>query len=522
MTVPNPSLLPPQTPDEKPSPFKSVRKIVRRFTQNKSGAIAIIFGLTLIPILLGAGAAVDYSRAMKVKNRLSNALDAAALAVGASSETDSTILKKIADDFFKANFPATELGVPGTLNVVVTNKKVTLSASASLDTVIMGLAGFHTVSVSSNVEVIKELRGLEVVMVLDNTGSMNSSGKLATLKTAAAQLVNTLTGEQPDPTKLKFGLVPFSAAVNVGSQYQNSGWIDTGKLNSLHGIQFAGNENVFTMFNKISNKSWNGCVEARPTPHDVLDTTPTTSNGDTLWVPYFAPDEPDYNAAQANGYGSYPNNYMSDQVTSSNNNLTFRQALETKYNNTSVNGAGPHYNCANAPLSPLNGNISTTLTAINNMTAGGYTLIPLGLAWGWRVISPGSPFTQGVAYDDEDTDKAIILLTDGLNNIGSKNNHNKSRYNGYGFVQQGRLDTTSSSQAQAKLDTKTTELCTNIKATGVIVYTITFQLNNTATQNLFRNCATDPSKYFNSPTNSQLAATFQAIAKDLGKLRISK
>lgn len=490
------------------------------FSWSRSGSIAIMFGIAVIPILIAAGAAVDFSRALVVKNRLGQALDAAALAVGSSKETDDAVLTQLAKDYFAANYPASEIGVPGTINVSIVNKTVTLSGSATLDTSIMNIAGINHLNVDATVEVVKELRGLEVVMVLDNTGSMNNDGKLAALKTAATTLIDTLAAEQPDPNMLKYGLVPFSAAVNVGTQYQNSGWIDTGKSNSLHGIQFKNTANVFTMFNKINNKSWNGCVEARPAPYDVQDTIPTT--GDTLWVPYFAPDEPDDHAADDNGYDDYPNNYIGDNVNSSNTNLVTRQKKKNKYNSQTVSGSGPHYNCSNAPLTPLTSNATEIKNSINAMTADGYTLIPLGLAWGWRLISPEAPFTQGVAYNDDDTDKAIILLTDGLNNIGKRDNHNRSRYNGYGYVAQGRLGTTDEDDAQDALDARTATLCTNIKAKGIILYTITFQLSDSSTQNLFRNCATDSSKYFNSPSSSDLQTSFEAIAKDLGKLRISR
>jgi hypothetical protein len=37
-----------------------------------------------------------------------------------------------------------------------------------------------------------------------------------------------------------------------------------------------------------------------------------------------------------------------------------------------------------------------------------------------------------------------------------------------------------------------------------------------------RGCATDPEMYYNSPSNSELDAIFQDIAKGLADLRISK
>lgn len=491
---------------------------LRRFGWSRSGSIAIIFGITIIPILIAAGAAVDFTRAIVVKNRLGQALDAAALAVGASKETDDAVLRQLAKDYFAANYPASELGVPGTISVSIVNKVVTLSGSAQLDTSIMNIAGISKLDVDATVEVVKELRGLEVVMVLDNTGSMNSSGKLSSLKTAATTLVDTLAAEQPDPNLLKFGLVPFAASVNVGSQYENSGWIDKLKKNSLHGIQFKNSKNVFTMYAKFNNKTWNGCVEARPTPYDTQDTVPTT--GDTLFVPYFAPDEPDSDAANNAGYW-YGNNYVNDNVNN-NLNVVVRQEKKNKYNNQTVNSDGPHFNCTNAAVTPLTGSTAQIKSSINSMVASGNTVIPIGLAWGWRLISPEAPFTEGSAYDDNDTDKAIILLTDGVNDIGNLNNHNKSWYNGYGYASQGRLGVTTSSAAHAELNNRVTQLCTNIKNKGITLYTITFKLNDTTTQNLFRNCASDSTKYFNSPSSSDLQSSFEAIAKDLGKLRISK
>lgn len=493
---------------------------LKRFRKDRAGAVAIIFGLALIPIMLAAGAAIDYSRALVVKNRLGQALDAAALAVGASSETDNDVLKKIAEDYFKANYPAAELGVPGELVFAATDKTVSLSANAKLSTAVMGIAGYQDLNIGASVKVVKELRRLEVVMVLDNTGSMNSSGKLSALKTAAKQLVNTLAAEQPNEDMLKFALVPFAATVNVGTQYLNSGWIDTAGANSLHGSQFQSSNNVFTIFNKLQNKSWNGCVEARPAPHDTQDTAPTAADGDTLWVPYYAPDEPDNQAAWNQGYNSYPNNFLDDETNTSS--LTVRQRRVNKYNNEWVSGDGPHFNCRTATITPLTGNKNQIISSIDAMIGAGSTVVPIGLAWGWRVVSPGEPFTQGRAYTDPDTNKAIILLTDGKNDIGNLNNHNKSFYSGYGHIAQGRLGTTNSSQAHAELDARVTTLCNNIKANGIIIYTITFKLNNATTQQVFRNCASDTSKYFNSPSNSQLQETFNAIAKDLGSLRISR
>ena len=72
------------------------------------------------------------------------------------------------------------------------------------------------------------------------------------------------------------------------------------------------------------------------------------------------------------------------------------------------------------------------------------------------------------------------------------------------------------------LNAKTAALCTNINAQEIRLYTITFQVSSSSTQDLMRGCATDPEMYYNSPSNSELDAIFQDIAKGLADLRISK
>ena len=74
--------------------------------------------------------------------------------------------------------------------------------------------------------------GLELVLVLDNTGSMTQDNKLTSLKTAATTLVNILTGGQNSVPKLWMGLVPFSQAVNIGTTYTS--WMDTTYDNTLN------------------------------------------------------------------------------------------------------------------------------------------------------------------------------------------------------------------------------------------------------------------------------------------------
>jgi hypothetical protein len=76
------------------------------------------------------------------------------------------------------------------------------------------------------------------------------------------------------------------------------------------------------------------------------------------------------------------------------------------------------------------------LQTIKNMKADGYTHVAEGVGWGLRVLSPGEPFTEGRPYNDE-TKKAMVLLTDGENTFQSQSNHNLSTYTAYGYLEPG-------------------------------------------------------------------------------------
>ena len=139
-----------------------------------------------------------------------------------------------------------------------------------------------------------------------------------------------------------------------------------------------------------------------------------------------------------------------------------------------------------------------------------------------------APFTEGAAYTDEKWVKAIVLLTDGENDVSEGGNGiNESVYNAFGYAKNGHLGNTNGSNAKATLDNKTLTVCTAIKNVitdpdkAIRLYTIGFQVSS-ASQTLLKNCASKPDMFYNSPTNDQLAAIFQDIAQGLSELRIAQ
>ena len=504
-------------------PRLSFSRFMRRFARSNSGNVAVIFGIVLIPLLTAIGGAIDLSRAMLAEQRLASALDATALAVGANETMSEQELQVLAQDFFNANYPEDLIGTPGPITLSIDDGVVDISGTTHLDTTLLKLIDINYINVAAETQVMRASKTLEVAMVLDNTGSMGRSGKLGALKSATQIFVNTLfAGEETHP-KLKIGLVPFSQAVNVGTDKAGEFWIDSNAQSSIHGENFdddgAGNPvNIFNLYDDLTDKDWNGCVETRPEPLDELDTEPSLANGDSLWVPYFYPDEP---GSRGNASSSYANSYLDDDVPGGTS-YEDRQKNWSKFAGGNAHRDGPHWGCEVAPITPLTNHKSTLNSAVSRFIARGYTHIPVGLAWGWRVVSPEEPFTEGTAYEDTDTEKAIVLLTDGYNTLQRQYTHNESYYSAYGYVNEGRLGTTNYNNAVSQLDPKTSTICENIKDAGIRLYTITFQLEDGPIKDLMRSCASSTSLYYDSPSNSELQSVFEAIAKDLANLRITK
>ncbi|WP_431557951.1 pilus assembly protein TadG-related protein [Methyloceanibacter sp.] len=498
---------------------------VRLLCRNEKGNVAVLFGLAIIPIVLGVGVAIDYGRALTVRSHMGDAADAAALAIGSWPGLSEAELKVKAQQFFTANYPPSELGSAGAINVSLSGDDIFVSVSGSVPTTFMKLANINSVDVGATTKVTKRERNIELALVLDTTGSMDSGGKMSAMQNAAKKMVQDLFKGKSTSDSLKISVVPFAAAVNVGSDKKNESWIDKNAKSDVAWEDFKSGVKVFDLYDDLKNRKWEGCVRERDgSAYELTDATP--SSGDSLFAPYLAPDEPDDDHDDGDYYG---NNYIDDGDCGTSQSWKRKpnacQRFTGKYDNATVNSSskGPDLNCPPRAITPLTNNQGQVISAIEELQPKGNTVIPAGLLWGWRVLSPNEPFTGGKPYDDEKWVKAIVLLTDGENYVGGGNgNHNGSSYSAFGYASEDHLGNKSGSNATSTLNSKLATVCSNVKAKGIQIYTIGFQLNSSTTQNLLKNCATKPDMYYNSPSNEQLATVFSDIAQGLGELRIAQ
>jgi Flp pilus assembly protein TadG len=520
---------------------------IRTFWRDRRGGVAVMSGMAIVAILLAAGVAVDFLRGSAQRRELDAALDAAALAVGAASITDTEQLQDLVRKYLAINYNGLGFSVADLeISVEITDETVTIAAEQDMPTTLMKLASIDTMTIASYAEVTRHQPKTELVLVLDNTGSMDNGGKLEALKEAAGELTDVLFGDETESDTLKMAVVPFSTTVNVGPQYTDADWLDHNGLNPISHLNFVdSSKHNSWAWGQLANMDWNGCVEQRRVgtgiDYDIDDTTPDTANPDTLFPVYFAPDEPtDSNyASRQSGYGSgFVNSYLADwrsseSVTTStkrSTSLDTRQRRYEKYVGTYASGDGPGALCTIAPITPLTGSKQTVADALENMIADGYTNIASGVGWGLRVLSSSVPFTEGAAYEDDDWQKVMVVMTDGENDWGSSlSNMNGSYYGGYGYPSQSatRLGMSSISDHDGVLDARTIAACNEVKAAGqsdnrITVYTITFGSIDNESREMMEDCASDSEKYFHAPDNATLQDVFEDIASSIKTIYLSK
>lgn len=464
----------------------------KQFRSNQEGSAVPFIGLSIFMLVAATGSAVDMGRIQIVQSRMQSSLDAAGLAVGATIST--TNIQNETNKYFFANYPTGYLGSTIT-HLTATpngdNSLINLSAQASLDMTFMKVLGINSVNVTANTQVVRQSKGMELVLVIDTTGSMSESAgggvsKMSAAKTAAITLLDTLFGVNNDTVpNLWVGLVPFSQAVNIGTAHANWTVPDT--------------------FNWGST-SWYGCVDAREANgRDVTDDPPSVA----LFPKYYYPCDGN------NGW------YGSD---SSRKNCAITNPMRYR-SNIGPGTYGPNLNCP-TPITQLVAEKSTVKAAINAMQARGNTHINLGAVWGWRLISPRWRDLWGGQMDVEDMPldyntalmyKVMVLMSDGDNVIS-----NSSR-GAYWYLSSNKLGTTNQSTAQSRLNDRTLQVCNSMKANDIIIYTIALGSNvSTTGRNLLRDCATSPDHYFLSPTTNDLQTIFRQIGDSLANLRISQ
>ncbi|MGF6932435.1 hypothetical protein OKW41_001574 [Paraburkholderia sp. UCT70] len=455
-----------------------------------------------------------------------------------------------------------------------------------------GSTGSNDMQVAASNEVARNPQTeLELALVLDNTGSMAqtpsgsgtttlSAEKISGLKTAANALLSQLFS-QSGSSQYYIGIVPFASTVNVGKTPSWKGasgatisasltpgtWLKQAFSYNSANVSMSGTPTVSLSGSTWawSGSGWGGCVaEPRDSSGNLAalayspsSTTASSTSPNLQFTPYY------YNVPPA-GLALYTQTGSGSNKTCTTNSpvtkipTTIEKGTEgtctttsstlpvSQWEQTSTNSAytlNQNNLCIGTPVTFLTNDSTQLPAAINAMQPAGNTIIPLGLLWGWRMLSSNwagtwnqrSTITTPLPLPESTMglQRVLILMTDGENDVTASYvpGQEVTHFNGLSGVGTNSLhapfvastDYSSGTLASGTINLKDINsyqaaVCTAIKNAGITIYTIAFGSGAAANTGL-QSCAS-PGDYYTASSNSALNSVFQQIASNIGMLTL--
>jgi len=224
------------------------RTALRRFlVRDQRGTFAVFSLFVFLAMLLVAGLAIDLMRHETVRLRMQGVTDRAVLAATSLRQTPSSATpEQILTAYFAAEGLSAQLGDQYSIvDDPEDGRTITVVPTATVPSLFMRLVGIDSFAVATPAaaqEAVGNRTRVELVMVLDVSGSMNGQGKIGAMREAAAQLAATLLADNEDGA-MAVTLVPYDT------------WVlpPAGFLNSFTNITGTGACNDWTVWNIITN-----------------------------------------------------------------------------------------------------------------------------------------------------------------------------------------------------------------------------------------------------------------------------
>jgi len=342
------------------------RNFLSRFAREEDGVFLVFSVYVFLIILIIGGIGIDLMRYERDRSELQNTMDRAVLAAADLDQLQSP--EAVVTDYF------TKAGLSEYLTSVTVEegdgyRVVSGTATADIDTLFMHMTGVDTLSANTASTAEERIDGVEISLVLDVSGSMNSNSKLSNLKSAANDFIDEMVDNTEDGN-LSISIIPYATQVSAPSFFFDE-FITTGVNNYSNCINFESSD----------------FLETGVDPSETYERT-------MHFDPWKTRDGRD-----------------DDPV-----NLVTNPVCEAK---------------ASREMMIMQKDAATLKTFISNLTATGNTSIDIGMKWGTALVDPSMRpvVTNLIAagevdndfvdlpkdYDDTDTLKVIVLMTDGKN-----------------------------------------------------------------------------------------------------------
>jgi Flp pilus assembly protein TadG len=266
--------------------------MLARFLDNTRGGVAPLAAVVALPLMIGVGVAMDYSKVNAARSAFQVALDSTALMLSKDAAMESNDqLQTEATNTFNALFSHPDVA-PSSVHVTPTfttsgGSTLTLTGNATVNTSFISVIA-STVNISATSVSTWGNTRLRVALVLDNTGSMTDSDKIGALKTASHNLLTQLQAAAVHPEDVYVSIVPFVKDVNVGPSNYNQPWVRWDLWDEVNGkcsnTTYKNKTNCVShskVWTPANHNTWNGCVTDRDQNFDTTNDAPVA--GATLY-----------------------------------------------------------------------------------------------------------------------------------------------------------------------------------------------------------------------------------------------
>lgn len=530
---------------------------LQNFLNEEHGAGTVFMVLLLPAFLALAGLAIDAANAYRTRAILQGAADAASLAATLSLP-DTNAAAAAAINYAKMNLPnngpvlaaadveagnwnaATQTFTKGgtPTNSVRVTTRMTATNGNALPTAFLKIIGIDHWDISAQAISVADQPKLWVALVLDNSGSMcqdashptisgpcptpYADSKITALKTGANNLVTTLKKAAAHPGDVQVSIVPFTKNVGLGTAYVNASWLNWSDFNRAPPAVPTASVGPNSSCPWTTNSNGYAC---QVSPANGAPTT-TKIPASGAYAGYICPTADKnghyyngcYNSVKISGSGTttkYSHTWISNAKSTWTGCVMDRdQAFDTLDTLPSTGGTmfWPENN-QDCPISTLTAMHALTTDSdlsffsgqINALSANGWTNQAIGVDTGWLTITPGMPLNPVPPALPADTQRYIVLFSDGFNTFDrwTKSPNGNVR------------DTVA--------DARTEAACDNAKKEGVVIFTVYVDLaGTTGASDVLEHCASEPKSdyYFPLTTANGIITTFDKIGQRIMKMRL--
>lgn len=436
---------------------------LRRLLKDQQGNVAVISALMLLPMLILAGGATDIARYEAFRAQLQDGVDRAVLA--AASLTQQKSIESTAAEYLKSVDFIDDVELEFDYEVALNSRAVTITATYNMATAFLPLIGIETVPIVAVASAAERRPKLEISLMLDMSGSMLESNptRISLLRPAAKQFIDTMITADTAPYT-SISIVPYAGSVNPGSV-------------------------AFGLLGTTRRHNYSSCIEFNHTNNVDYGTGMVPFNL-RAQVPHFTENH----VGRANATLQWA--YCPNEATSITYLSNDAAALKARVDSIQLHdgtGTGVATNWGFLLLDP------SAQPFISRMAMAGQ--LPMRFS------------NRPAAFDDTETLKVIVLMTDG--NISAQR---RPKANLYDFPRnpEGK-DSNVNYQTDASASTSLRRVCQIAKEKGVIVFTIGFYTNNAD----LTTCASSPSHFYNV-TGTGISLAFMSIAKSIQNLKLTQ